>query len=86
MGRFKQHQGALLFRQFLQSLAALVWLGRQEALKAEAAAGQAAAHQGGGDSAGAGDADHRQPRLPGRCHQRLARIGDARQPRVTYQR
>ena len=25
-------------------------------------------------------------RLPGRCHQRLARIGDARQPRVTDQR
>ena len=80
---FKQHHGALLSLQFLQSLTALVGLGRQEALKAEAAARQAAAHQRGGDGAGAGDADHVVPSCAGGRHQHLARIGDARQPGVT---
>ena len=83
MRGFKQHHGALLSLQFLQALAALVGLGRQEALKAEAAARQATAYQRGGDSAWAGDADHAVPSCAGGRHQQLAGIGDARQPGVT---
>ena len=77
VGRFKQHQGSLLPRQLLKLFAPLTGLGWQEPLKAKAAAGQAAAHQGGGDGTGAWNANHRAALVSGFGHQVFAWIGDA---------
>ena len=86
VGRFKQHHGALFTCQLLKLFAPVTGLGWQEPLEAKAAAGQAAAHQGGGDGTGAWNANHRAALVSGFGHQVFAWIGDARQAGIAHHR
>ena len=86
MGGFEQHHGALFVPQGLQPLPAGATAGGQKSFEAEAARGQAAAHQGGGDGAGAGHTDHGNGLKPGGGHQLLAGVGNAGQARVAHHR
>ena len=79
-----QDHGARFLAQLGQASAALAGFGRQKPFEAEATAGQAAAHQCGGHGTGPGHTDHRQASLPGRGHQRFARIRDAWQTGVAH--
>jgi hypothetical protein len=86
MGGFEQHHGALFVPQGLQPLPAGAAARGQKSFEAEPARGQAAAHQGGGDGAGARHADHGNGLEPGGGHQLLAGVGNAGQARVAHHR
>ena len=85
MGRFEEDDRAFLAGQGGQALPPGAAFRGKESLEAEAAAGQTAAHQGGGDGTGPGDADHLMACAPGGGGQLLAGVGDARQAGIADQ-
>ena len=80
-----EHHGPLLAGQLLQPGAALLFVGGQKSLEAEAPRGQARHRQGAHGGAAAGDGLHGDALLAAQAHQVLSGVADGRGAGVRHQ-